>query len=72
MKKYLTESSDFLNGIKKMGGIEIANMSSNIPTDEIEEWNNCLEKLKSSPDIDCMLNLIERWKDMGFLTKKIS
>lgn len=64
MKITLNEASRFFDELIKMEGLEIANSTSNIPTSEIELWNNYLKKAQESDEVKQMINLMSRWKNL--------
>ena len=50
MNVTLLEASNILNKMAEMDGIVITNINSQIPPNEIKQWNDCLKKAKESGD----------------------
>ncbi len=64
MNVTLLEASDFLNKMAEMDGIKIQNINSQIPIEEINQWNDCFQKAKESKEIKQMKSLLDRWKKL--------
>ena len=45
----LNEAKEFLLRIRQLGNIEKENSTSTIPTSEMKQWNDCLQKIIYSP-----------------------
>ena len=60
----LNEAKEFLLRIKQLGNIEKENSTSNIPSSELKQWNDCLQKVTSSPELKRMQDLLDRWSIM--------
>ncbi len=64
MNVTLLEASNFLNKMAEMDGIVITNINSQIPPNEIKQWNDCLKKAKESEEIKHMKSLLDRWEKL--------
>ena len=64
MNVTLSEASDFLDKMGEMHGNVITNINSQIPPDEIKQWNDCFQKAKESEEIKQMKTLMYRWKKL--------
>lgn len=60
----LNEANEFLLKIGQLGDIEMENSTSNIPSSELKQWNDCLQKVTSSPELKRMQDLLDRWSIM--------
>lgn len=56
----LNEAKEFLLKIGQLGELEIENSTSNIPTDELRQWNDCFQNLICSSEFKEMQDLIDR------------
>ena len=60
----LNEAKEFLLRIRQLGNIEKENSTSTIPTSEMKQWNDCLQKIIYSPELESMQDMINRWSIM--------
>lgn len=66
----LNEANEFLLKIGQLSDLEIDNSTSNIPTSELKQWNDCLQKVTSSPELKSMQDLIDKWRNIDNRNKK--
>lgn len=56
---------NFFKAIEDLGQIEIDNAVSELPTSEIEEYEETIKSVITSSEVKKMKNLWERWKSIG-------
>lgn len=65
----LNEANEFLLTIGQLSNIEIENSASTIPTSELEQWEDCIQKVMHSDEFKRMQKLLDRWNEMDKKSK---